>query len=57
MGKSATEKTEAEIRRNLENTFKLLQCRLNIKPENLQNTGNLVSLSQSIYDIVQKNIP
>jgi hypothetical protein len=37
--------------------MKLLQYRLNIKKENTNTNNTLISLSQSIYDIVQRNIP
>lgn len=54
--KSVSKKTEVELRANLENTLKLLQSRLKIKPENKSSTTTL-NLSSAIYKIVQEHIP
>lgn len=53
--KGPAKKVEAQTRKNLENTIKLLQYRLNIKKQPNQNS--LLELSKSIYNIIQKNIP
>ena len=53
--KSVSKKSEMEIRANLENAFKLLQSRLNIKTT--PNSSTIMTLSASLYQVLHENIP